>query len=514
MLYIRDESCPCSRPGHELGYTIPMLIITAVLLLLAAGASLVLTGAAQSSLQGLESSARISLGQSSTSTTEPGNEASSDEAVPAPTDPAPASTEASADSNVDASADTTAATSEASSKPIITLHDSPSATEGQPLRFPVKLSHPAAQDVTVGYSTQSNPACHTLWNPYRYLNGAKAGHDYTPVVNEPVTIKAGQTQAAIEVPTLQDNLDENDEPLSLSLSLISGSAQLGQAKASGIIQDDNDQPPAVQFAAATSTATEGQTLTPPDITLSKPAGHCLVLATWRFTHLQTGPHAPSNSFAAVSHDWKKHSTTRTDAHFPLGATTMPVTVPVICHDGFVEQPETFAIDLYDKSGEIFGKPNSTISYGTASQRHTVTIQDATNPAIPRIHFDGSGSVHATEGEPLRFVLKASQAPARDMPVLLESPNLRDRRGAEQDDLVGFTRKTWFTFPAGATQATFELPTKADSQSEAAEAFTLRIHEDNGWWDDVSNCAKRPAAYNADISSYSKVNVTAWIHDPS
>ena len=114
--------------------------------------------------------------------------------------------------------------------PALTAVDAAAVTEGAAgahARFVVRLSAASGRSVSVTYTTAEA--------------GATAGQDYSPRGGS-LVLAAGSTQAAIDVPVLDDGADEPAERFELRLSGASG-ATLGRAVASATIADD-DEPPA------------------------------------------------------------------------------------------------------------------------------------------------------------------------------------------------------------------------------------------------------------------------------
>jgi alpha-tubulin suppressor-like RCC1 family protein len=91
--------------------------------------------------------------------------------------------------------------------------------------IPVTLSDPVGSAVTVMYDVTAG--------------SATAGTDFTRVVNKHVTIKAGQTKAAISVKVLQDTAAESDETVDVTLHDPAG-AVLGRTSGVVTIFDDDD----------------------------------------------------------------------------------------------------------------------------------------------------------------------------------------------------------------------------------------------------------------------------------
>ena len=101
------------------------------------------------------------------------------------------------------------------------------AEEGRPLRFTVKLERALPDKrVTMNYATEDGTA--------------KAGEDYTAVSGS-LTFAPGKTERVVEVPTLDDPLDEGSETFTLRLSG-AVNASLADPDAVGTITNDDQLP--------------------------------------------------------------------------------------------------------------------------------------------------------------------------------------------------------------------------------------------------------------------------------
>lgn len=96
---------------------------------------------------------------------------------------------------------------------------------GAKITFNLNLDQVQTHDVVVNYSTQ---------------DGSATSGDYFGVSNGSVTIRAGQTSAAIEITLKDDNLAEGTEAFTVKINSVSG-AGVGTATATGTIRD-NDSP--------------------------------------------------------------------------------------------------------------------------------------------------------------------------------------------------------------------------------------------------------------------------------
>ncbi len=130
--------------------------------------------------------------------------------------------------------------------PTLTIADA-RATEGNPVEFTVTLDPASASDVTVEYATTDGTATANSTDP--------DGADYTaPTNGATLTISTGQTTGTISIATGNDNVDEDDETFTLTLSNPSSNAALGTEKtATGTIEDDDTDPAAISSIRFAST---------------------------------------------------------------------------------------------------------------------------------------------------------------------------------------------------------------------------------------------------------------------
>ena len=105
------------------------------------------------------------------------------------------------------------------------VQNAPSAVEGQPVVFEVALNRAAVADVEVNYlvgpdSTGTEPAT--------------AGVDYTEPVS-PLVIRAGARSGSIEVATVPDGVDEQNETFQLTVTTVDGGAVLNADEPSYVV---------------------------------------------------------------------------------------------------------------------------------------------------------------------------------------------------------------------------------------------------------------------------------------
>ena len=190
-------------------------------------------------------------------------------------------------------------------------------TEGEAAMFPVTLSLPVAEPVTVAYATADGTAV--------------AGSDYT-AVSATMTFAAGQTSATLSVDTLDDTLPEVSETFTVTLSEISSAEwpdglMLETATAIATISDND--PLTATVEAMPTTEGDAATLT---VTLSH-----------RVAWPVTVNYMTADGEAIVGEDY---TAAEANAHviIPAGEITETFTVATI-EDDRAEGPETFTVTV-------------------------------------------------------------------------------------------------------------------------------------------------------------------------
>src|SRR4029453_2387271 len=173
----------------------------------------------------------------------------------------------------------------------------------------VSRSGGAAGSVTVNYATTDqlcmSPPC---------AGQARAGLDYEKTIGA-LTFGAGENTKTVLVPIFNDSLAEGAEAFLFNLmSNPQSSAVLGSPSQAIVTIPDNDQGGAIQFSAATYTATEARAATSTaSITLTRTGASLASGATVQF--------ATSNGTAIAGGGY---TATVTTLVFAAGETTQPV----------------------------------------------------------------------------------------------------------------------------------------------------------------------------------------------
>jgi hypothetical protein len=348
---------------------------------------------------------------------------------------------ASADANP-ANNSATSHTQVVADQPQISIDDVSVSPEGTALStknatFTISIDKTSGSDVTVHYATADVTATQPA--------------DYTSTSGT-ATITAGNTSTTVNVPIVQDSLDENDETFHVNLTTPTGAIILDNQGTGTIVDDDN--PPSI--AVNDVTVAEGNSGTTPatfTVSLSQASGKTVTVA-----------YATSDSTATQPSDYASASGTVT---FNPGDTSKQVTVNVN-GDTTVEPDETFHLDLGSPS-------NATIA--DALGIGTITNDDVvTPPAQPTIAI-GDATVNP-EGN--------SGTKNADFTVTLSSPAIStvtvsygtsDGTATAPGDYTAGSGTV--TFSAGDTSKTISVAVVGDTVPEPNETFSVDLSLPSG-----------------------------------
>jgi len=273
----------------------------------------------------------------------------------------------------------------------------------------VSRSGGAAGSVTVNYATADqlcmSPPC---------AGQARAGLDYEKTIGT-LTFGAGETTKTVLVPIFNDSLAEGAETFLFNLmSNPQSSAVLGSPTQAIVTILDNDQGGAIQFSAATYTATEALAATSTaSITLTRTGAGLASGASVQF--------ATSNGTAIAGIGY---TATVTTLVFAAGETTKTVPIPIL--PAGASGDETVKLTLSNPAGGAtlgarttavltivdaakvvqFGAPTYTVTEGTAA---TITVvrggPTAGSVTVPYTTTNGSATAptdYVTKSGTLNF----------------------------------------------------------------------------------------------------------------
>ena len=290
-----------------------------------------------------------------------------------------------------------------------------------------------------------------------YLVGgtATSGDDFAPLAGS-VQVAAGATSVNIPVSIFDDELDERDETVMLTLKPAAGYA-VGAQKVHTLTITDNDTPEI--------SITGG-----PAVTEGGDALFTLTASPAPFAELSVKVTvAESGSFAAPGETGVKQVT--------VGASGTA----------------TFAVPTTDDSAhEANGSVTATVESGSGyapaglpAHSAAVAVNDNDSPPPPNPVVSISSGPAVTEGEGASFTLTASPAPVADLSVKVTV--------AENGSFAapGETGVRQVIVDASGT-ATFAVPTMDDSEDEANGSVTATVESGSGY------AAASPSANSAAV----------------
>ncbi len=288
--------------------------------------------------------------------------------------------------------------------------------------FPVTLTAASGLTVTVAYATADDTAT--------------AGADYTSV-NGTLTFTPGITSQTINVPVLEDTLDEPDETFFVNLTAPTN-ATFGDDQGLGTIVDD-DAPPAITIGDVTVDP-EANTNASFPVTLTAASG---LTVTVEF--------ATTDDTATAGADYTSVNGTLT---FTPGVTSQTVNVPVL-DDALDEADETFFVDLTTPT-------NATIT----DAQGVGTIVD--NEAAPTISIDDV-TVDPEADTTADFTVSLDAASGLTVTVAYATADGTATAGADYTSVNGT-----LTFTPGITSQTVNVPVLEDTLDEPDETFFVDL----------------------------------------
>ena len=297
--------------------------------------------------------------------------------------------------------------------------------EGEQAEFTVTLSAASARTVTVDYATADDTAT--------------GGADYTSTFGT-LEFAPGEDSKTIQVPTLEDDVDEETETFTLTLTDPDG-ATLEDAAATSTINDD-DEPPTLSIADAEVEEGEQAEFT---VTLSATSARTV-----------TVDYATADDTATGGADYTSTSGT---LEFAPGEDSKTIQVPTLEND-VDEETEIFTLTLTDPDG-------ATLEDAAA----TGTINDDDEPPLPNLAI---GDTEAREGDMAEFLVRLRPSSDETVAVSFRTVDGTAVAGIDYTSTMGTLR-----FEPGETSATIAVSTLTDEMAEGPERFTLELSDPVG-----------------------------------
>ena len=303
-------------------------------------------------------------------------------------------------------------------------------TEGEAAMFPVTLSLPVAEPVTVAYATADGTAT--------------AGSDYT-AVSATMTFAAGQTSATLSVDTLDDASPEVSETFTVTLSEISS-----EEWPDGLM---------LETATATATISDNDPLTAMLVATDPAEGEAATL-TVTLSHAVEWPvtvrYATADGEAKVGEDY---TAADVNAHvtIPAGEITATFAVATI-EDERAEGPETFTVTV------MLELP-AGVDLLTEGATATVTIVDDDELTVTV-----TGPKTVPEGEAATYTVSLNGGTG-SMEVAVEYSTADSTATAGKDYTAPSGQ---LTIAAGDKRGTIRIPTLADKELDPHETVVVKL----------------------------------------
>ncbi len=307
--------------------------------------------------------------------------------------------------------------------PDVTIDDA-SADEGNFIGFPVTLSGPSSDDITLKFE----------FNDVTATSGGNTDYTGSDIV---ITLLAGDTVGTVIVPTTEDTIDEADETFTASVkSVDAGTVGDITDSATGTIIDDDASPDVI---IDDDSANEGNDLSF-DVTLSGESSGDITLTLGFTDGSATGGTDYINTAEQIT--------------ILAGDTTGTVDVPTI-EDTTDEPDETFVVSVISVDSGIVGDTNDT-AIGT--------IID--NDPPPNVTIDNAS---ATEGTSINFPVNLNRASSGDITLTFGFADGSAAGGVDYSNT-----NLQITIFAGDTTGVVVVPTTGDSIDEPDEDFTVSV----------------------------------------
>lgn len=323
-------------------------------------------------------------------------------------------------------------------QPVITLDGAIQPESFGQMDFAVRLSAPAARDVTVDFRAF----------PATALEGVDFDDD-----DGTVTIAAGDTVAFFNVRVRSDNLVEADENIVVELTNADGAVMAGgdtTLRAAGVIvdEDGNEQRPAL-FVSDTQVieGRDGERLAVFDVLLSRPSASAIEL---NYTTVD-GDAVGGVDFAD----------TRGSLTLAPGQTRAGIAVPVF-GDSVTEATEAFSLAVTGPGTDVFAR-GATGLLGTAR----ILDDDAGGGSQPVISIDDATRLESFSQ--LDFSVHLSAPAPNDVTVEYRTLGGTADEGNDFDSENGT-----LVIPAGDTSGSFNVRARQDNDLEPAETFSVEL----------------------------------------
>ena len=311
------------------------------------------------------------------------------------------------------------------------------AEEGAAVSFTVTLSGEVASAVKVSYQTASGTEA----------TAADAATDYTAAIGTLTFNPDASLEQTISVATTEDTLHEADETFTLTLTGVDlpAGVEVGDATATGTIEDDDDEPTLALTSVTQSLAEGGGSMT---FTVSMDA------ATGKTA---TVDYTTVNGTAQAGNDKDYAATSGTLTFSPDGVRQRNIAVR-IHQDDLDEDDETFLLRLSNVS-------NATLTGGgsTLSVTRTIVDDDVLAAAVTEV------AKNVTEGNSAKFTVRVTGGKSTASVVVAYTVGGTATAGADYTAPSGT-----LALAAGAATGTIAITTLTDQALDEGDTLEVRL----------------------------------------
>ncbi|HEV8139182.1 MAG TPA: Calx-beta domain-containing protein, partial [Pyrinomonadaceae bacterium] len=301
--------------------------------------------------------------------------------------------------------------------------------------FTVSLSNPSQGTITVEYATQDN--------------SATAPSDYAAITTTTLTFNPDETSKNATVVVNGDTVFEPNETFLVNLTNSSSNSILAfGTKGTGTITND-DTPPTVQFASASSSGAESTSLVNLQVTLSN--------ASYQTVTVNYSVNASSTATGGgADYTWAAGPLT-----FNPGETNKQISLAVN-DDNLNENDETVVVDLTSSVNANIGSLSS----------HTYTIQD--NDAAPSFSIEDVTHNEGNSGT-TSYTFTVTKTGATDLAASVNFATANSAASAGSD----YTATSgMLTFGSAEDSKTLTVLVNGDTTYENNETFFVNLSDAN------------------------------------
>ncbi len=276
---------------------------------------------------------------------------------------------------------------------------------------------------------------------------ATEGTDYRIIGSGAIAVTAGATSVNIPVMIIDDNADEVDETVILTLKSGTG-YDLGNPNPHRLTITDNDETSVVNFVLASSDVNESAGTHNVTVNINPAPQSDLTLEY------------DLGGTAAEGSDYSINNSRRIAVRAGASSASIPI---MITDDGEDEEAETVILTLKSGTGYDLGNPNS----------HTLTITD--NDETPVVRFESVSERVDEDAGTHNVIVKINPAPQADLPLTYDLGGT-----ATEGTDYSITGSGAIAVTAGATSVNIPVMIIDDNADEGSETIILTLTSGSGY----------------------------------